>query len=219
MAAKDKSNLLAWVSATVAIGSLLLNAFQFYSASVERERVYSEEKAKSGPVAFYAYCDDQTLARLYAAAIGLATEPWMSAVTVQHGSPADTQIQTWLAQSRPPLTNLRSKPTASFLVVGNRQDFDLHDIRALVQHGQGVADTVLLKTPVLPPKTYLLVPLDFRAPGNDSSEPDTPLKVLVEYGAKPDFLSVTPTDPIDWLGTQFRRGLVRSAVETSSTPH
>src|SRR5713101_3646198 len=59
--------------------------------------------------------------------------------------------------------------------------------------------------------SYLLVPLDFRVPGNDSSEPDTPPEVLVEYGEKPDLLSVTPTDPIDWLGTQFRRGLVRSA--------
>lgn len=211
--------MLARISTAVAIGSLLLNVVQFYMNSRDQRSKIESDIRASAPEAFYAYCNDQTLARLYQGTIGLASEPgMMTEVSVRHGSDADREIQSWLNQSGVPGVNLRNRPVASFLVVGNRQDYDLHNIRALIQHAPGIADTVLLTTSLLGPKKYLFVPLDFRAPGNDASDPDTPREVMIEYADKysrdPKSLTLKPTDRIDWLGDQFFRGLMRSAPVT-----
>lgn len=218
MPGTSKSDMLARISTVIAIGSLLLNVVQFYTNSRAQGKKIESEIAASAPEAFYAYCNDQTLASLYKGEIGLETEPGMSAVSVRHGSEADREIRSWLSPSNLQGVNLRNKPVASFLVVGNRQDYDLHNIRALVRHAPGVADTVLLTTSLLGPKKYLFVPLDFRAPGNDSSDPDTPREVVIEYtdryGNDLKYLTVKPTDPIDWLGDQFFRGLMRSAPQS-----
>jgi hypothetical protein len=192
---------VARVSAAVAVVSLLLNAIQFYSGSRDQERRRQQEEADRGPKAFYAYANDPTLVRLYAHEI--------PALSVRHGSEPDSQIRRWLVQARRPGATMRERPTASFLVVGTRQDNDVPNVAAVVRHGPSEPDTVLLSPSLLVAKEFVLVPLDFRQPGNDFAEPGTPRETLVEYGDK-QTLTVRPTDIIDWLGGQFFRGLVRS---------
>jgi hypothetical protein len=204
---RKRSEAVARISVAVAVCSLFLNAVQFYSSYRDKSEDRQRRREDRAPVAFLGYCNDQTLKMLYTSGLSPGADTGISALTVRHGGPADLQIQAYLERLRvTPRSSLRSKPVASFLVIGNRGDQPLRDVRAVSSPN----DAVILSTSLVNPKEYVFVPLEFQPPGNDAGEPDTPAEITV-HDANGNSRRIRPTDRIDWLGGQFVRGLIRNA--------
>jgi hypothetical protein len=203
----QKTSGIKWTSiiaSVVACISLVLNIIQYYGTkSFQKQEFYNAE-------VFFAFANDHTILRLFSPPI--RDNPPKDQLAFEY--PVDHEVTRMLqkyakeAQTSTQIV-LRSKPVVSFLVVHNRGKHEIREFMAFTYDSQLARESVILKKPMrILPNESLLVPLDFRLPGNDANEPNLPAKVIVRYEG--GTIEVMERERTSWLGDRFVRALISS---------
>ena len=190
---ENKSRRTGVIVGTIAVLSLALNIVQF---SVGRAEAAEQRYALR---AYFILGNEDALSNLYKREV--ETDP------AAHRGILETDlsktIRDYLAgiqKAESPI--LRRHPVASFLVLENTGTRDLDGVKI----GNLRRGETMVSAPTIHKNQQLLIPLDFRLPGNDFEDPDTPTLRVLYHGTE---LLVEKGPKVSWMGNMFIMRLMR----------